>query len=261
MPDKTKLPIERVKYVIDRLLDPENGCPWDLKQTPETTKLHLLEEVYELLQAIEDDSFEDVKEELGDCLFLLCFLAKLYQKQNAFDLDSALNNAADKMISRHPHIFGEGRKLENPEDVKIQWHKIKQKEKNGARLSSVPRVLPALQRAHRLTERAGKFGFDWQDADSVLDYLDLESVEFKKAVTSRNVDNIHEEIGDILFTIVNISRHLKINAEDALRSANDKFIRRFEYIEKRCREEGIDLESAGLEKMDQFWDEAKRKGL
>ena len=253
--------LARVAHVLDRLLDPDKGCPWDLKQTPETIKLHLLEEMYELVSAIEDNVDGDVCEETGDCLFMLIFLTRLYRKRDAFNLDDVLNASAEKMISRHPHVFANGKTLDSPEAVKKQWQEIKQTEEKRSLLGGVPRNLPALLRAHRLSERTGKCGFDWDTARDVLASVHQEINELEKALGGEEKERVAEELGDVLFTLANLSRHLGIRAEDALRSTNDRFVRRFQYIEKALSEQGRTAEQASLEEMDRLWDEAKAKGL
>ena len=253
--------LARAIQVLDRLLDPEKGCPWDLKQTPQTAKLYLLEETYELVSAVEDGDTAGVREELGDVLFMLLFLARLYQNRGDFDLAAVADGASDKMISRHPHIFGDGPRLTQSEEVKQQWSRLKRKEKEGSMLAGVPKSLPSLLRAHRLTERAGRVGFDWDKAPSVFESLDLELAELREAVTGGDREESMAEMGDVLFTLANLARHLKFNAEDALRGANERFAARFQYIEAKLAGEGRTPEEATLEEMDKYWDEAKRQGL
>ena len=253
--------LERVLGVLRRLLDPESGCPWDLKQTPATMRLYILEEVYELMEAVEGEDTGGVREELGDCLFLLLFLNHLFESRRAFDLADVLNAAADKMVSRHPHIFAQGPTLEDADAVKAQWHQIKKAEKKGSRLGGVPKDLPALLRAHRLTERAGKAGFDWDSPEGVIESLENEIGELKQALAGDNQPAVAAELGDVLFTLANLGRHLKINAEDALRSANARFTNRFQHIEDALTAQGRSLEDATLEEMDRLWEAAKDKGL
>lgn len=253
--------LARVARVLDRLLDPKTGCPWDLKQTPDTMKAHLLEEMYELISAIEDHADDQVCEETGDCLFLLAFLSRLYQRRGAFTLDDVLNASAQKMISRHPHIFANGKTLDSAEAVKEQWHQLKQTQEKRSLLGGVPRNLPALLRAHRLGERTGKCGFDWNSARDVLASVHSEMDELEKAMETESEERVAEELGDVLFTLANLSRHLKIRAEDALRSTNDRFVRRFEYIEKALSGQGRTVDQASLEEMDRLWEKAKAEGL
>jgi len=252
--------LDRVQEVLDRLLDPENGCPWDRQQTPDTLRLYILEETYELLDAVEAGDLPGIREELGDCLFLICFMARLFQDQQAFDLDDVLNRAADKMIARHPHVFAHGPAMENAEAVRLQWHQLKNKEKNRATLGGVPSNLPGLLRAHRLTERAGRVGFDWPGPEAVLDTLNQELDELKQSLHAGGMNQITAELGDVLFTIVNLARHLKINAEGALRGANDRFVNRFQYIEEKLAARGQTPDQADLSDMDRLWEEAKKQG-
>lgn len=261
MPEKPSYALARVRRVLDRLLDPESGCPWDLKQTPATIRLYLLEETYELLDAVEADEPDGVKEELGDCFFILCFLARLFEDQGLFDVEAALNAAADKIIFRHPHVFGEGRKLKKAEEVQAQWHEIKKEEKGGSLLQGIPKDMPALLQAHRLTQRAGQAGFDWDGPESVMETLDQEINELKKAVSGGDREEIAAEFGDVLFSLANLGRHLKVNAEEALRGANDRFTKRFQYIEDSLANQGRTVDDADLIEMDRLWAEAKDKGL
>ena len=253
--------LARVQAVLERLLDPETGCPWDLKQTPDTVRLYFLEEAYELLEAVENETPDQVKEELGDCFFLLCFLARLFQTQGHFNLEEALEASADKMMARHPHIFSDSENLANAEEVRAQWHQIKRKEKPASLLGGVPRNLPALLRTHRMTERAARVGFDWGGPEEVLITLEQEQQEFSQARSEGHQERTAAELGDVLFTMANLARHLKINAEDALRGANERFADRFQFIESQLAVKGITLEQAGLEEMDALWDEAKKRGL
>lgn len=247
--------------VLDRLLDPEHGCPWDRKQTPETIRLYILEETYELIEAVEADNVEDIREELGDCIFLIAFLSRLFKNKGDFNLAEVLDGAAEKMIARHPHIFSNGRTLENAEQVRAQWHEIKKQEKKGSILDSVPKNLPALLKTHRLTERAGRLGFDWKNAHEVMDSVDQELAELREAISNNNPEETAAELGDVIFTLGNLARHLKINAEHALRATNDRFTGRFKYIEDRLAEQGRNMEEAELAEMDELWEEAKAKGL
>ncbi len=259
MTEKEFSSLERLRRVLDRLLDPKDGCPWDLKQTPSSVRGYLLEETYELLDAIEAGDSAGIKEELGDCLFILCFLARFYEQDGLFSVNDALDTAAAKLIARHPHVFADGRKLNNDEEVKIQWHEIKRQEKKGALLQSVPKNMPALMRAHRLTEKVGKVGFDWPDPAAVLETLGEEIAEFKQAWQGGNQERIGDELGDILFTVANLSRHLKVNAEEALTRTNNRFQRRFGYVEERLTGMGKTLEEASLGEMDELWAEAKSR--
>ena len=253
---------ERILAVLDRLLDPDRGCPWDREQTPASLVGYLLEETYELQEAIEETSAAGTQEELGDCFFLLCFLGRVLQAQGDFDLGEALGQAADKMIRRHPHVFTESGGLSSADQVLDQWHVLKQGEKGPGRyLSGVPRHLPALLRAHRLTTRAGRVGFDWKGAEDVLRTFEEEETELRQALSDGDQGRVAQELGDILFTLANLARHLKINAEEALQQANRRFLSRFQYIEEHLAAQGRSLEEATLEEMDRLWAEAKAEGL
>jgi len=252
----------RISEVLDRLLDPEKGCPWDKEQTPGTLKKYLLEEIYEFMAAIEEGEISAIKDEMGDCFFLLIFISRLFETTGHFNLEETLNAAADKIIRRHPHVFGEAKALNQAQEVKEQWHELKQKEdRAGPYLSSVPRNLPALMLAHRLTERAGRVSFDWNEPFQVLDTLEEEVREFKEALKQKDQTRISSELGDILFTVTNLARHLEINAEEALQTTNKRFRDRFNYIEEKLTAQGVTLAEATLAEMDELWAEAKASGL
>jgi MazG family protein len=253
---------ERILAVLDRLLDPDHGCPWDREQTPASLVGYLIEEAYELQEAIAEASPAGTQEELGDCVFLLCFLGRVRQARGGFDLGQALGQAADKMIRRHPHVFSESGELSTAEQVLDQWHVLKQGEKGPGRyLSGVPRHLPALLRAHRLTTRAGQVGFDWPGAEDVLRTFEEEEAELRQAMSDGDPGRVSQELGDLLFTLANLARHLKINAEEALQQANRRFLRRFQYVEEHLAAQGRSLEEATLEEMDRLWAAAKAGGL
>ncbi|MBW2092547.1 MAG: nucleoside triphosphate pyrophosphohydrolase [Deltaproteobacteria bacterium] len=259
---QTASALTRISEILNRLLDPESGCPWDRKQTPHTLKTYLLEEIYELLEAIEGKDTSAIKDELGDCFFLLAFISRLFEAGGQFDLEEALDAAAEKIIRRHPHVFGETPPLSGADEVKEKWHELKQKEKRtGNYLASVPRSLPALMRAHRLSERAGRMGFDWSEPVKVLETLEKEMAELKDALTQQVQSRISSELGDLLFTLANLARHLNVNGEEALQAANSRFENRFNYIEKKLAARGQSLAEATLAEMDRLWVEAKAKGL
>jgi len=253
--------LAKIRQVLDRLLDPESGCPWDRQQTPESLGLYLLEETYELLEAIENRDPDGVFEEMGDCFFILGFLARLLQNQSGLDEDKVLEAAADKIISRHPHVFGRSPSLKTAEDVRNKWHQLKRKEKDDSLLNSVPQNMPALLRTHRLTERAGRVGFDWENPGAVLASLDQELAELKEAVQVDDQARVQAELGDVLFTLANLGRHFRTNAEDALNKANRRFTKRFQYIEQALARQGRTLEETTLAEMDRLWAEAKSQGL
>ena len=237
----------------------ENGCPWDKKQTPFTLKQYLLEEVYELIEAIEEENIEAIKEELGDVLFILVFIAHIYKEKNIFNLEEIVQYVAEKMIRRHPHVFGQ-EKAKDIETIRTRWEEIKNKEKKKKSiLNGIPKTLPALSLAYKIGERASKVGFDWKNVEDVFEKMIEETEEFKKAIKENDTEKIKEELGDILFTWVNIARLLKISPEEALRGTIKKFKERFYFIENELKRKGKSLNNASLYEMDHLWEQAKRK--
>ncbi len=254
---------EKLLTLIERLRNPEGGCPWDIRQTKEDVGRYLLDETYEVLEAVEKASPAALREELGDLLFMILFLARIAEERKEFDMAGILSEITAKMIRRHPHVFGEA-KVKDAAEVKRNWDQIKRDvEKRGedgnSLLARVPRTMPALMRAQKITSEAAKVGFDWDRAESVMAKVEEELGEFREALAKGNPDRVRDEIGDILFSIVNLSRHLNVNAEEALRSTNRKFEERFLYIEERLREQGKSPASSTLEEMDALWEEAKKK--
>ncbi len=254
---------EKLLAIIERLRNPESGCPWDIRQKQKDVGRYLLDETYEVLEAIEKTSPEAIREELGDLLFMILFLAQVAEEETLFGIDGVLDDISAKMIRRHPHIFGDAT-VKDAAEVKRNWDQIKRDvEKRGqgkpSLLSRVPLAMPALMRAQKITSEAAKVGFDWDGAQSVLATIEGELGEFREALAEGNPDRVSDEIGDVLFSIVNLSRHLKIDAEESLRAANRKFEERFLYIEERLREQGKDPASSTLEEMDRLWEEAKKK--
>jgi MazG family protein len=254
---------EKLLVIIERLRNPESGCPWDIRQTKEDVGRYLLDETYEVLEAIGKSSPEAIREELGDLLFMILFLARIAEEENLFGINGILDDIAAKMIRRHPHVFG-NTTVKDAAEVKRNWDQIKRDvEKRGegapSILSRIPRAIPALLRAQKITGEAAKVGFDWDSAQGVMAKIDEEMGEFRDALAEGDPDRAREEIGDILFSIVNLSRHLNINSEEALRAANRKFEERFLYIEDRLREQGKDPALSTLDEMDALWEEAKKK--
>ncbi|GBE34675.1 nucleoside triphosphate pyrophosphohydrolase [bacterium BMS3Bbin06] len=250
---------ERLVSIMDRLRD-KNGCPWDREQTRESLKPFLIEEAYELLEAIEENSPEKIREEIGDLLFQLIFHARISEELGEFDIRDVLDSITEKMISRHPHVFG-NLNLESTEEVVQRWeeHKKREGKLRDSVLEGVPRALPSLLRAQRVQERASRVGFDWKEAGGVLEKIEEELEEFREAVRSGEGKRMEEELGDLLFSIVNLSRFVNINPEEALRRTTDRFIRRFRYIETGARAMGRKLDELSLEEMDRLWEEAKEK--
>jgi len=246
-------------WEIIKTLRGEKGCPWDKKQTPYTLKKYLLEETYEVLEAIDKNNPEEIREELGDLLFLIIFIIYLYEEAKAFTLKDLFYFTAQKMIRRHPHVFGD-EVAKTAEEVLAKWQKIKQQEgKSSSVLGNIPKSLPALQRAFRLGERAGRVGFDWKKAEDVLEKVEEEIEEIKKSMQDSSETKLKEEIGDLLFTIANFSRKLNINPEEALRLALDKFETRFKLLEKELENRGLSWENLTIEDLDKIWEEIKSR--
>ncbi|MCX4245580.1 nucleoside triphosphate pyrophosphohydrolase [Paraliomyxa miuraensis] len=261
-----------LRDLMDRLLDPERGCPWDQVQTLDTLRPYLLEEAHEVLEAMHDPRAH--RGELGDLLFQVVFHAALREREGAFDLDGVVEAIRSKMIRRHPHVFGDpvaGPRAQGltPQDVERQWAAIKASERrrmadDGADgppdpLAGVPRGLPALQRAWRLQDKAAQVGFDWPDVEGALGKVREEWEELEQARHRGDVEEVREELGDLLFVLVRVASKLGVEPEDALRRANAKFERRFGYVMERCHAEGIAPQQAGLAVLDAFWDQAKAR--
>jgi len=238
----------------------EKGCPWDKEQTRESLKPFIVEEAYEVLEAIDEKDPEAIKEELGDLLFQIVFQSQIAKERGEFELSDVIGKIAAKMIARHPHVFGDA-DYKTPEEVLVHWEAQKKREgkMRDSLLDGVPKTLPSLLRAHRLQDRASRVGFDWEKVEDVLVKLDEELKEFREALKRKREEEIEEELGDIFFVLVNISRFVGINPDDALRKTISKFISRFRYIEMAAADEGRSLSDMTLAEMDALWDEAKKK--
>lgn len=238
----------------------EKGCPWDKKQTRETLKPYIIEEAYELIEAIEEDDPEKIKEELGDLLFQIVFQCQIAKENDEFDISDVIEKIGTKMISRHPHVFGDA-ECRTPEEVIEQWEVLKKQEGKlrDSILDGVPQAMSSLLRAHRLQKRAAQVGFDWENIEDVLKKVDEEMHELKEALKSGKREDMEDELGDIFFMLVNLSRFMKVHPEDAHRKTISKFIHRFRYIEMKAAEQGRELSDMTLEEMDKLWDEAKGK--
>ncbi len=237
-----------------------DGCPWDLKQTPESLKPFLIEECYEVIDALDEGSPEKIREELGDLLFQIIFHARIAEEEGKFTIYDVIADINDKMVRRHPHIFG-NTQVSSDKEVVANWEKIKKKEKGYAErksiLEGVPRHLPSLLRAHNLQERVARVGFDWSSIDEAMPKLEEEMAEFKESLKKEDAAGIEEELGDIFFMLVNISRFLGVNPENALRKTISKFIHRFRYIEEHAANAGKSLDEMTLEEMETLWQESK----
>jgi tetrapyrrole methylase family protein/MazG family protein len=239
----------RLLELMERLRG-DRGCPWDKKQKIESFKTFLLEEVYELIEAIEKDSPDSIKEELGDLLFHIIFIAQICKEEGKFEIKDVLRFTYEKMVRRHPHVFSNE---ETPDFIPKKWEEIKKKEKRDySLLGNVPKTLPALLRAYVVTKKVSRVGFDWERIDEVFLKLNEEINELREAERLQNKEKIAEEVGDLLFTVVNISRFYGVDPEDALRSSTQKFIDRFSYIEKN-----LDFNKTTTEMMDRLWEEKK----
>ncbi|KGQ39736.1 nucleoside triphosphate hydrolase [Gallibacterium anatis] len=256
--------LEKFAEIIAKLRDPNGGCPWDLEQTYQTMPPHILEEAYEVVEAINQDDRKELKEELGDLLMQVVFLSQLAQEEGAFTLDDVIDGITDKIIRRHPHVFGEI-KAENSDEVLKNWENIKQQERYQKEqfsiLDNVPIALPSLLRAAKLQKRCAKVGFDWSELEPTIQKVEEELQEVRDEVSKQpqNPQTIEEEIGDLLFASVNVARHLKLNPEEALRKANLKFERRFRQVEQSILASGRQLEQVSLAEMDLIWDQVKQQ--
>ena len=237
-----------------------NGCPWDRKQTLESLKPFVIEESYEVVDAIDNNDRAALLEELGDFLLQAVFIAELTREEGSFDIGDSITAIHDKLVRRHPHVFGDV-EARDAEQVLVNWEKLKteerKKENKGGVLSGVPAALPALLKASRLTEKAARVGFDWRGTEEVFHKVDEEIGELREAIAGGDQSKIHDEIGDLLFTVANIARKLDVNAEEALQSTNRKFTRRFESMESRVHAGERNLDQLTLEEMDALWDQAK----
>ena len=242
--------------IVEKLRSPE-GCPWDKEQTHESLLPYFLEEVYEVIESVELKDWETLKEELGDVLLHILLQAKIADETNKFNISDSLEGINNKLVNRHPHVFGDDN-IDASGEAKQNWEDIKHVEKKRkSRLDGVPNKLPALVRAQRLQEKASYAGFDHDNIEDAWEKLNEELNELKSAQEKRDIENIKEEIGDVLFSVVNLSRFFDIPAEDMLRKTNRKFITRFQTIERELKEKGKKLENSNLEEMEKIWEKSK----
>ena len=258
---KDKYSIEDLLEIM-KILRAPGGCPWDAEQTHESIKKNLIEETYEVIEAINKKDADLLCEELGDLLMQVVFHAQMENEIGSFDFDKVADGVCKKLVERHPHVFGEV-EISGVDDVLTNWDSIKRKTKGQKNTTesmlSVPRELPALMRAPKLQKKAADVGFDWSDVSGALDKLEEEIKELRQAIANNDKANMSEELGDVLFSAVNVSRFIKTDAEEALTAASDKFLSRFTVVEKLAEERGIDMRSENLEVLDGLWDEAKAK--
>ncbi len=232
-------------------------CPWDREQTHDSIKQNTLEETYEVIEAIDDKDYEELRKELGDMLLHVVFHSLIAEKEGTFKLNEVIDGIKEKLIRRHPHIFGDV-KAEDTKEVLKNWEAIKLEEGRENLLAGIPKNLPSLSRAYRIQEKASKVGFDWEHKKDVWKKVIEEIEELQSIEDSGDMAKIEEEMGDILFALTNYSRHLNVNPENALRFTNEKFIKRFTYIEERLKEKGIKITESNLQEMDKYWEESKK---
>lgn len=255
------------KYTIDDLLDimvklrGENGCPWDKVQTHQSIKKSMIEECYEAIDALDSGDDHAFANELGDVLLQVVFHARIAEERGAFNFDDVVNEICTKLITRHTHVFGADKAV-SAEEALGQWEKNKKKEKNldsyTAMLKDVPHYLPALMRSEKIQKKAGSVGFDWQETEPVYDKVNEEIAELKEAAKTGNAERIEEEYGDLLFSVVNLGRHLKVTPEIALTKASDKFIKRFGKMEAEAVNDNLDMAQLSLEELDKLWENSKK---
>ena len=261
-PDRRRPGIDRLIEVMARLRDRQNGCPWDLEQNFQTIAPYTIEEAYEVADAIERTDMPGLKEELGDLLLQVVYHAQMASEDGAFDFEAVAQTIAEKMVSRHPHVFGD-QKIDTAQMQTSNWEQFKAAERaakgSGSILDGVALALPALMRAEKLQKRAARVGFEWKQAREIFDKIEEELGELRSEVDGgRDPARLTDEIGDVLFVVANLARQLKIDPEVALRHANAKFERRFGHVETRLREMGKPIEQASLDEMEDLWQEAKR---
>ncbi len=251
--------LEALGRIIDTLDRLRVECPWDRKQTNESLRPNTIEETYELCEALLNDDNENIKKELGDVLLHVLFYSKIGEENDAFDIASVADSLNKKLIFRHPHVFGSV-DASDAHQVELNWEQIKLKEKEGNKtvLAGVPKSLPALIKAYRIQEKAANVGFDWEERSQVWDKVREEIDEFGSEVESSDSGRMEEEFGDLMFSLINVARLYKINPENALERTNQKFIRRFNYVEQGAKSAGKALKDMSLQEMDHYWDEAKR---
>ena len=258
-------PLERLRAIMARLRDPVTGCPWDIAQDFATIAPYTIEEAYEVADAIERQAWDELKGELGDLLFQSVFHARMAEEAGLFDLDDVATAIADKMIARHPHVFGDESNAKSADQQVADWESVKAAERaakaKGGVLDDVALGLPALMRAEKLQKRAARVGFDWPDIAMVIHKIAEEARELAEARATLPQDKIAEEMGDLLFVMANLARHLKVDPEDALRRANTKFTRRFAFIEAELAKQSKRPDESDLAEMDALWDSAKRAWL
>ena len=254
--------MEAFGRLLDILDELRVKCPWDRKQTNESLRTNTIEETYELSDALMREDNNEIKKELGDLLLHVVFYAKIGDEKQAFDIKDVCDSLCEKLVYRHPHVFGDT-EANTSQKVEQNWEQLKLKEKGGNKtvLAGVPNALPALIKAHRIQDKARNVGFDWEKREQVWDKVQEEFNELKQEIDNMDPDKMEAEFGDLFFSLINAARLYKINPDNALERTNQKFIRRFNYLEAHTISQGRSLKEMTLEEMDQLWEEAKRKGL
>ena len=252
-----KQQLEAFNRLLDIMDELREKCPWDKKQTLESLRHLTIEETYELADAILENNLHEIKNELGDVLLHLVFYAKIGAEKKAFDIGDVANAISEKLIARHPHIYGDT-VVENEEDVKQNWEKLKLKEGKNSVLEGVPKSLPALVKASRIQDKVSGVGFDWEEPHQVWDKVQEELSELNEEIKKGTKDTIESEFGDVLFSMINYARFINVNPENALEKTNKKFMNRFQYLEKTAKKEGKELTEMSLSEMDVYWELSKK---
>lgn len=255
--DQRLIAFSRLLNIMDDLRE---KCPWDRKQTMETLRNLTIEETYELADAIAANDLQGIKEELGDLMLHLIFYAKIGSETGAFDIGDVINQQCEKMIRRHPHVYGD-LKLESADDVKQNWEKLKKNEGKTSLLTGIPDSLPAMVKALRMQDKTAQVGFEWDTTDQVIDKVNEELNELREASAGHDHRKVEQEFGDLLFSLINYARYIRVDPELALARCNNKFKQRFQYVESKAAERGQKLEDMSLAEMDAFWNEAKTQAL
>ena len=250
--------LKEIKKLISIVWELREKCPWDRKQTFKTLKALTIEETYELCEEIDKLSYDGIKEELGDLLLHVLFYAKIGSEKNKFNIGIIAKELTKKLIRRHPHIYNHV-KIKTTDEVVSNWEKIKLKEGRSSILDGVPKNLPPILKAQRIQDKVSSVGFDWKKSEDVLEKLDEEILEFKEELNKKNKDNLEEEFGDILFSLINLSRHYKINPYDALEKSNIKFVKRFKFVEKKTKKIKKQINDLDLEEIDVLWEQSKKE--
>tara|TARA_B100000795_G_scaffold264263_1_gene244543 strand:- start:1824 stop:2603 length:780 start_codon:yes stop_codon:yes gene_type:complete len=252
-----KQQLEAFNRLLDIMEELREKCPWDKKQTLESLRHLTIEETYELADAILENDLDEIKNELGDVLLHIVFYAKIGSEKKSFDIGDVANAISDKLISRHPHIYGDI-VVKNEEEVKQNWEKLKLKEGKNSVLEGVPKSLPALVKANRIQDKVAGVGFDWEEPHQVWDKVQEEISELNEEIKKGTTDTIESEFGDVLFSMINYARFINVNPENALEKTNKKFINRFQYLEKAAKKEGKELSEMSLTEMDVYWESSKK---